>query len=208
MGPPGSAGEGTSLGEQLPPKPDSRALATFLTRRAADPQRFPDLSLSVVKLLGRGEYVLTRSHEEEAGHFGLSVRDYVHSTAPNRRFPDLITHRLLKAALATNRSLYSDEELEQLALHCTKQEDAADKVERQMRQSVAALLLSSQVGERFEAIVTGAASKGTWVRILDPPAEGRLIQGAKGLDVGDRLRVRLASTDVERGFIDFERSRR
>lgn len=195
------------LGEQLPPEPDSRALANFLTqRRKADPLRFPDLSLSVVKLLGRGEYVLTRSHEEEAGHFGLSVRDYVHSTAPNRRFPDLITHRLLKAAMAAGQSPYSGEELEQLALHCTKQEDAADKVERQMRKSAAALLLSSHVGQRFDAIVTGAASKGTWVRIFDPPAEGRLIQGTKGLDVGDRLRVKLAGTDVERGFIDFERS--
>lgn len=197
------------LGEQLPAEPDPKALATFLARRReADPLRFPDLSLSVVKMLGRGEYVLTRSHEEEAGHFGLSVRDYVHSTAPNRRFPDLITHRLLKAAMAANQSPYSGDELEQLALHCTKQEDAADKVERQMRKSAAALLLSSQVGQRFEAIVTGAASKGTWVRIFDPPAEGRLIQGAKGLDVGDRVRVRLASTDVQRGFIDFERSRR
>lgn len=195
------------LGEQLPPEPDSRALANFLTqRRKADPLRFPDLSLSVVKLLGRGEYVLTRSHAEEAGHFGLSVRDYVHSTAPNRRFPDLIAHRLLKAAMATSQSPYSADELEQLALHCTKQEDAADKVERQMRKSAAALLLSSQIGQRFEAIVTGAASKGTWVRISDPPAEGRLIQGTKGLDVGDRLRVRLARTDVKRGFIDFERS--
>lgn len=197
------------LGEQLPPEPDSKALATFLARRReADPLRFPDLSLSVVKLLGPGEYVLTRSHEEEAGHFGLSVRDYVHSTAPNRRFPDLITHRLLKAAIADNETPYSGDELEQLALHCTKQEDAADKVERRMRKSAAALLLSFQIGQRFEAIVTGAASKGTWVRTFDPPAEGRLIQGAKGLDVGDRLRVKLASTDVERGFIDFERSRR
>lgn len=193
-------------GEQLPPDPSPKALATFLARRRkADPLRFPDLSLSVVKLLGRGEYVLTRSHEEEAGHFGLSVRDYVHSTAPNRRFPDLITHRLLKAAIGDGPAPYSGDELEKLALHCTKQEDAADKVERQMRKSAAALLLSSQVGQRFEAIVTGAASKGTWVRIFDPPAEGRLVQGAAGLDVGDRLRVRLAGTDVQRGFIDFER---
>lgn len=195
------------LGDTLPSDPDPKGLAGFLARRRqADPLGFPDLSLSVVKLLGRGEYVLTRSHEEEAGHFGLAVSDYVHSTAPNRRYPDLITHRLLKAAMAGKRSPYSDEELEELARHCTKQENAADKVERQMRKSAGALLLSNQIGRRFEAIVTGAAAKGTWVRILDPPAEGRLVRGAAGLDVGDRLRVRLAGTNVPRGFIDFERT--
>jgi exoribonuclease-2 len=194
------------LGDRLPPEPDSRALSEFLLRRRqADPLRFPDLSLTVVKLLGRGEYVLIRSHEDEAGHFGLAVKDYVHSTAPNRRYPDLITHRLAKAALRGSRSPYSYEELEELAGHCTLQEDAAEKVERQMRKSAAALLLSSRIGDHFEGIVTGASAKGTWVRIFDPPAEGRLVRGAPGVDVGDRLRVRLVHTDVERGFIDFER---
>jgi exoribonuclease II len=194
------------LGDALPVVPESRALADFLARRRqADPLRFPDLSLAVVKLLGRGEYMLTRSHEEEAGHFGLAVKDYVHSTAPNRRFPDLITDRLLKAGLSGSTPAYSVTELEDLALQCTRQEDAADKVERQMRKSASGLLLSSRIGQRFEAIVTGAAAKGTWVRILAPPAEGRLMQGAKGLDVGDRLWVRLSRTDVEQGFIDFER---
>lgn len=195
------------LRDSLPSDPDPKALAEFLTRRRQeDPVRFPDLSLSVVKLLGRGEYVLTRSHEEEAGHFGLAVSDYVHSTAPNRRYPDLITHRLVKAAMAGKPSPYSGEELEELARHCTKQENAADKVERRMRKSAAALLLSSRIGQRFQGIVTGAAAKGTWVRIFDPPTEGRLVRGAAGLDVGDRLRVRLAGTNVERGFIDFERT--
>jgi len=194
------------LGDRLPAEPDSKALAEFLLRRRrADPLRFPDLSLTVVKLLGRGEYVLTRTPEQEAGHFGLAVKDYVHSTAPNRRYPDLITHRLVKAALDGRRSPYSGEELEELASHCTTQEDAAEKVERQMRKSAAALLLSSRIGDHFEGIVTGASPKGTWVRIFNPPTEGRLVRGAQGLDVGDRLAVRLVRTDVERGFIDFER---
>jgi exoribonuclease-2 len=194
------------LGDQLPPEPDSKALSDFLSRRRrADPLRFPDLSLTVVKLLGRGEYVLIRSHEDESGHFGLAVKDYVHSTAPNRRYPDLITHRLAKAALVGSRSPYSTEELGDLANHCTTQEDAAEKVERQMRKSAAAQLLSSRIGDYFEGIVTGASPKGTWVRVFDPPAEGRLVRGAPGVDVGDRVRVRLAHTDVERGFIDFER---
>jgi len=176
-----------------------------LRRRRADPLRFPDLSLAVVKLLGRGEYVLIRTHEEESGHFGLAVKDYVHSTAPNRRYPDLITHRLAKAALNGSRSPYSNEELEDLAGHCTAQEDAAEKVERQMRKSAAAQLLSSRIGDHFEGIVTGASPKGTWVRIFSPPAEGRLVHGTEGTDVGDRIRVRLVRTEVERGFIDFER---
>jgi exoribonuclease-2 len=194
------------LGDRLPPEPESKALADFLSRRRrADPLRFPDLSLTVVKLLGRGEYVLIRSHEDEAGHFGLAVKDYVHSTAPNRRYPDLITHRLVKAALDGERSPYSDEALGELASHCTMQENAAEKVERQMRKSAAALLLSLRIGDHFDGIVTGASPKGTWVRIFDPPAEGRLVRGAHGADVGDSLRVRLVHTDVERGFIDFER---
>ena len=193
------------LGDYLPPVPTPKALADFLLRRRqADPLRFPDLSLAVVKLLGRGEYALTRSQEDDAGHFGLAVRDYVHSTAPNRRYTDLITQRLLKSASSGGRTPYSIQELEALAEHCTRQEDAADKVERQMRKSAAALLLSSKVGQHFDAIVTGAAAKGTWVRIFDPPAEGRLVRGTAGLDVGDRLSVRLAGTDVRQGFIDFE----
>jgi len=194
------------LGDRLPMEPDSKALSEFLLRRRqADPLRFPDLSLAVVKLLGRGEYVLIRTHDDEAGHFGLAVKDYVHSTAPNRRYPDLITHRLAKAALTGTRSPYSNMELEDLATHCTAQEDAAEKVERQMRKSAAALLLSTRIGDHFEGIVTGASPKGTWVRIFDPPAEGRLVRGTSDLDVGDRVRVRLAHTDVEQGFIDFER---
>ena len=190
-------------GDRLPNEPDPKALSDFLTRRRqADPLRFPDLSLSVVKLLGRGEYILTRAGDEE-GHFGLAVTDYVHSTAPNRRYPDLITQRLLKAAIAGKSSPYTAGELESLATHCTKQEDAAEKVERQMRKSAAALLLSSRIGDRFDAIVTGASEKGTWVRTFDPPAEGKVVRGFDGMDVGERVAVRLKNTDVARGFIDF-----
>jgi exoribonuclease-2 len=193
-------------GDRLPSEPDPKALSDFLSRRRqADPLRFPDLSLSVVKLLGRGEYVLSRSGEDE-GHFGLAVTDYVHSTAPNRRYPDLITQRLLKAAIAAKPSPYSTEQLEALATHCTKQEDAAEKVERQMRKSAAALLLSSRIGDRFDGIVTGASEKGTWVRTFDPPAEGRVVRGFDGMDVGERVTVRLTQTDVARGFIDFVRA--
>ncbi len=192
-------------GDRLPPDPDPRALSEFLTRRrAADPLRFPDLSLSVVKLLGPGEYAVQRPGAEAEGHFGLAVRDYAHSTAPNRRYPDVITQRLVKAAQADRPDPYSLADLEALAAHCTHQEDAANKVERQVRKSAAALVLSSRVGERFDAIVTGASEKGTWVRAIDPPVEGRVIRGEKGREVGQRLSVRLVSTDVERGYIDFE----
>ena len=196
------------LGERLPPEPSAAVLESFLTRRReADPARFPDLSLSVVKLLGRGEYVLERPRERAQGHFGLAVKDYTHSTAPNRRFADLVTHRLVKAALAGRPPPYSDAELAALAQHCTAQEDSAAKVERQVRKSAAALLLAPRVGERFDAIVTGASPKGTWVRVLRPAVEGKVVRGFEGLDVGDRLRVELVHTDVQRGFIDFERSR-
>lgn len=192
-------------GEVLPPEPDSKALETFLAkRRKADPLRFPDLSLVIVKLMGRGEYVLEVPGSEPVGHFGLAVTDYTHSTAPNRRFPDLITARLLKAALAKKPAPYSNAELDTLALHCTRQEDAAQKVERQLRKSEAALLLESRVGESFDAIVTGNAADGVWVRLLNPPAEGKLTHGMGALQVGDKLRVKLVSTNVERGFIDFE----
>jgi VacB/RNase II family 3'-5' exoribonuclease len=194
-------------GGHLPAEPDARALEAFLIqRRAADPERFPDLSLSVVKLMGRGEYVLEMPGKGDSEHFGLAVHDYTHSTAPNRRFPDLITQRLLKAVLASQPTPYSTSELAGLARHCTLQEDAAQKVERQVRKSAAALLLERRVGEVFDAIVTGASSKGTWARLIHPPVEGRVVRGEERLDVGDHVRVKLISTDVERGFIDFARA--
>ncbi len=194
-------------GETLPATPDPRALAAFLAkRRAADPLRFPDLSLAVIKLLGAGEYVVERPGQAAPGHFGLAVRDYTHATAPNRRFPDLITQRLLKAALAPGPPPYGEDELAELGQHCTTQEDAANKVERQVGKSAAAMLLAGKVGQRFDAVVTGAADKGTWVRVFRPPVEGRLMAGFEGLDVGHRVQVELVSTDVERGFIDFKRT--
>ena len=195
-------------GEKLPAAPDGKALSAFLAkRRAADPLRFPDLSLVIVKLMGPGEYVVERPGQEDAGHFGLAVKDYTHSTAPNRRYPDLITQRLLKAALAGSPSPYDAAALDLLARHCTEKEDDANKVERRLRKSAAALLLSSRVGSRFDAVVSGASEKGTWVRLLSPPVEGRVVRGFDGLDVGDRVAVTLLSTDVEKGFIDFARAR-
>jgi len=197
-------GVAKEYGEVLPPEPDSRALEAFLIkRRKADPERFPDLSLIIVKLMGRGEYVLESPGGPPIGHFGLAVNDYTHSTAPNRRFPDLITSRLVKAALADQPSPYSSSELGALAEHCTRQEDAAQKVERQMRKSEAALLLESRIGQRFDAIVTGMAADGVWVRLFNPPAEGKLVGNALSLKVGDKARVQLVSANVERGFIDF-----
>lgn len=193
-------------GERLPSEPSAPALEEFLRkRRQADPARFPDLSLSVIKLLGRGEYVLELPGRRAEGHFGLAVKDYTHSTAPNRRFPDLIEQRLLKAAVAGRSVPYSNEELGEMAQHCTEQEDNAAKVERQVRKSAAALLLESRIGERFDAIVTGASAKGTWVRIGQPAAEGKVVHKYEGLDVGDRVRVELVHTDVERGYVDFAR---
>ncbi len=193
-------------GTTLPTEPDSKALEQFLvSAKAADPLRFPDLSLSVVKLMGAGEYVVELPGDSVAGHFGLAVRDYTHSTAPNRRFPDLITQRLLKAAMAGHSQPYENDELESLAKHCTEEEDAATKVERQVTKSAAAMLLESRIGEQFDAIVTGASDKGTWVRLLHPPVEGRLKSGFEGIDVGHELRVQLVRTDVERGYIDFKR---
>jgi exoribonuclease-2 len=197
----------TTLGERLPAEPSAGALEEFLTKRQrADAVRFPDLALSVVKLLGSGEYAVQRPGQRSNGHFGLAVRDYTHSTAPNRRFPDLITQRLLKAAIAGRPPAYGDGELDALARHCTEQEDNAAKVERQVRKSAAALLLASRIGERFDALVTGASEKGTWVRILRPSVEGRLVRGVEGLDVGEHVQVELVHTDVERGFIDFARA--
>ena len=196
------------LGERLPPEPDPKALEEFLRRRRkADPLRFPDLSLSIVKAMGAGEYVLEKAGEDTGGHFGLAVQDYAHSTAPNRRYPDLITHRIVKAALAEQPMPYSDGELSQLAGHCTDQEDAANKVERQVRKSAAAMLLEPRVGERFDGIVTGASSKGTWARVFNPPVEGKIVHGEEGLDIGDRVRVKLIKVDPERGHIDFVRTR-
>ena len=194
------------LGERLPANPDPRALNAFLIkRRAADPLRVPDLSLTVIKLMGRGEYVASFPGQPVTGHFGLAVSEYTHSTAPNRRYPDLITQRLLKAALAGLEAPYSRGQLDQLATDCTLKEDGAQKVERLMRKAAAACLLSDRLGEEFDSIVTGVSPKGTWVRIFDPPVEGRVEQGAAGLDVGDAVRVKLIHTDPERGFIDFAR---
>ncbi len=194
-------------GFRLPLQPDSKALEAFLMKaKTEDPVRFPDLSLSIIKLLGAGEYFAEFPGETSPGHFGLAVRDYAHSTAPNRRYPDLITHRLLKAAMENGPLPYGYDELEELAKHCTEEEDAARKVERQVGKSAAALLLESRIGEQFEAIVTGAAPKGTWVRLFQPPIEGKLVQGFEGLDIGHRVRVELISTDVDRGFIDFKKS--
>jgi len=191
---------------QLPANPDSAALDQFLRKaKAADPVGFPDLSLTVIKLLGSGEYVVRYPGKENPGHFGLALRDYTHSTAPNRRYPDLVTQRLLKAAIAASASPYKPEELDALAVQCTVMEDNAKKVERQVEKSAAALLLQSRVGQRFDSIVTGVSDKGTWVRIFHPPVEGKLVDGAGGLDVGDRVSVKLVSTDAYRGFIDFRR---
>jgi exoribonuclease-2 len=191
---------------RLPASPDSKALEEFLVKqKAADPIRFPDLSLTVIKLLGAGEYVAELPGEDVPGHFGLAVKDYSHSTAPNRRYPDLLTQRLLKAALEKKPVPYSKDELDILADHCTKAEDAAKKVERQVGKSAVALLLESKIGEQFNSIVTGASEKGTWVRLLTLPVEGKLVQGSGVMDVGDRLRVKLTSVDVQQGFIDFKK---
>lgn len=196
-----------SFGENLPEEPDSRALAAFLSRRRADdPEHFPDLSLSIIKLLGAGEYTVERPGTEGEGHFGLAVHDYTHSTAPNRRYADLITQRLLKAVIARSPTPYTEAELRSIAERCTEREDAARKVERLMRKAAAAMLLSERTGETFDAIVTGVSDKGTFVRLIAPPAEGRVVRGEHGMDVGDHVRVRLVSTDPERGFIDFARA--
>ncbi|MHB8623508.1 MAG: RNB domain-containing ribonuclease [Sulfuricaulis sp.] len=190
----------------LPQEPDSKALDKFLmSAKAIDDLRFPDLSLSVIKLLGAGEYVVELPGDSAAGHFGLAIKDYTHSTAPNRRYPDLIMQRLLKAAMAGSPVFYANDELVALAKHCTEKEDAAKKVERQVGKSAAAMLLESRIGEQFDAIVTGASDKGTWVRLFHPPIEGRLEKGYEGMDVGRRLRVQLMHTDAMRGFIDFKK---
>lgn len=191
-------------GERLPALPDAGALDAFLVRRReADPALFPDLSLAVVKLLGAGQYALDIPGKPGAGHFALAVQEYTHSTAPNRRFPDLVTQRILKAAVAGRPTPYSNDELARLAEHCTLQQKNAEKVERQVAKSAAALILSSRIGATFRAIVTGASDRGVWARITNPTTEGRIVRGENGLDVGDRVTVKLLRADVERGFIDF-----
>jgi VacB/RNase II family 3'-5' exoribonuclease len=194
-------------GSRLPGQPDGKALEQFLVSALkADPAGFPDLSLLVIKLLGRGEYVMEFPGGSVAGHFGLAVTDYAHSTAPNRRFPDLLIQRLLKAAMAGASSPYKNDELTALAQHCTDQEDAAKKVERQLVKSAGAMLLAARVGEKFDAVVTGVSKGATWVRIDRPPVEGKLVRGGDGLKVGDRLTVQLEFADVWRGYIDFSRA--
>jgi len=191
-------------GFRLPDNPDPGTLDDFLLKeKAADPLRFPDLSLAVIKLLGAGEYIAERPGDTAPGHFGLAVKDYAHSTAPNRRYTDLVTQRLLKAAMAGLAAPYSYDELDVLARHFTAEEDAANKVERQVGKSAAALLLESKIGEQFDAIVTGASDKGTWARLLAIPVEGRVVRGFEGIDVGDRIHVQLIAVDVGRGYIDF-----
>lgn len=193
-------------GETLPPAPDPAALNVFLQKRkAADAVHYPDLSLAVIKLMGPGEYVLSHSGDPDQGHFGLAAPDYTHSTAPNRRFADLVTQRLVKALLNKQLAPYSDEELEAIARNCTLKEDASRKVERVMQKRIAAVALHSRIGQTFHAVVTGVTPKGVFVRVIDLPAEGRLVRGETGVDVGDQLDVKLVNTDPERGFIDFAR---
>ncbi len=196
-----------SKGEKLPAEPDSKALNDLLLRRkAADPDHFADLSLTVIKLIGPGEYVLERAGETAAGHFGLAVQDYTHSTAPNRRFADVVTQRLLKAKLAGQRNPYSDDEITSVAANCTEKEDAAKKVEREMSKRLAAVAMQKRIGEVFDAVVTGATDHGTFVRVLQPHIEGLLAQGDHGLDVGDKIKAKLIRTDVQKGYIDFARA--
>ena len=190
----------------MPTTPNSRSLADFLARRkAADPLHFPDLSLSIVKLIGRGEYTVQTSAAPSDGHFGLAVHDYTHSTAPNRRYADLVMQRLVKAALGEAQAPYTEKELKEIAAHCTEREDAARKVERKMRKVAAALLFEHRVGEEFDAIVTGVTPRGTFARLIKFPVDGRVMRGEHGLRVGDKVRVKLLSTDPLRGFIDFAR---
>jgi exoribonuclease-2 len=194
-------------GDKLPAQPDSKALNDFLLRgKAADPDHFADLSLAVIKLIGPGEYVLERAGDVAPGHFGLAVQDYTHSTAPNRRFADVVTQRLIKAMLAGQKNPYSDDELTAVAANCTQKEDAARKVEREMSKRLAAVAMQHRIGEVFDAIVTGVTAHGTFVRVLQPHIEGLLAQGQQGVDVGDKLRAKLIRADVQKGFIDFARA--
>jgi exoribonuclease R len=196
-----------SKGEKLPAQPDSKALNDLLLRRkAADPDHFADLSLTVIKLIGPGEYVLERAGETAPGHFGLAVQDYTHSTAPNRRFADVVTQRLLKSMLAGQSNPYSVDELTAIASNCTVKEDSARKVEREMSKRLAAVAMQNRIGEVFDAIVTGVTDRGTFVRALQPHIDGLLAQGAHGLDVGDKIRAKLIRTDPRQGYIDFARA--
>jgi exoribonuclease-2 len=191
--------------ETLPATPDSLALAHFLARRRqADPDRFPDLSISIVKLMGPGIYALDLPGKDPGGHFGLATHDYTHATAPNRRYADLVTQRLVKATLANASAPYTDDELAAVAKQCTEREDAENKVERTVRKIVAAVLLRDRIGETFDAIVTGANNKGTFVRTIHPPAEGMVVRDHQGFDVGDKVRVKLVGADPQKAFIDFE----
>ncbi|MGA8030743.1 MAG: RNB domain-containing ribonuclease [Bryobacteraceae bacterium] len=193
-------------GETLPPEPDAAALSAFLERRqAADPLHFPDLSLAVIKLMGPGEYVISKPGAEDQGHFGLAAHDYTHSTAPNRRFADLVTQRLIKSVLGNEPPPYSDEALTSIAQNCTLKEDAARKVERAMNKRVAAVALHNRVGDSFNGVVTGVTPKGVFVRVFNPPVEGRLMRGEQGVDIGDKVTVTLLATDPVRGYIDFGR---
>jgi exoribonuclease-2 len=192
------------LGTTLPAAPDSKALNDFLlAQKQKDPDHFPDLSLAVIKLMGPGEYVLVKPNEPSPGHFGLAVQDYTHSTAPNRRFPDIVTQRLMKALLAKAPAPYSENDLNAIAQRCTLMEDGARKVERDMQKRIAAVVLHPRIGQSFPAIVTGVNQYGTFVRTLNPHVDGMLVRGGKGLDVGDKVTVKLISTDPQRGFIDF-----
>ena len=195
-----------TYGTILPAEPDSRSLSAFLgARRAADPLRFPDLSLTIVKLLGPGEYVVDQpGPADDQGHFGLAAHDYTHATAPNRRYADLVTQRLVKAVLAKQPAPYSDDELAVIAKRCTDQENASNRVERLTRKTAAALLLANRIGTVFDAIVTGVNKDGTYVRLMSPPVEGRVVRGQQGMDVGERVRVKLVHTDAEKGHVDFE----
>jgi exoribonuclease-2 len=192
------------MGTTLPAAPDSKALNDFLLlRKRTDPDHFPDLSLAVVKLMGPGEYVLVKPNEVSPGHFGLAVQDYTHSTAPNRRFPDVVTQRILKALIGKQAQPYTADQLSEIAARCTLMEDGARKVEREMQKRIAAVVLHPHIGQTYSAIVTGVNNYGIFVRTLDPHVEGKLVEGGKGLDVGDKLQVKLVSTNPERGFIDF-----
>jgi exoribonuclease-2 len=192
------------LGTTLPAEPNSKALNDFLlAQKKKDPDHFPDLSLTMIKLMGPGEYVLVKPNEPSPGHFGLAVQDYTHSTAPNRRFPDIVTQRLMKALIAKSAQPYSADDLNAIAVHCTLMEDNARKVERDMQKRIAAVVLKPRIGQSFPAIVTGVNKYGTFVRTLDPHVDGMVVQGGKGLDVGDKVTAKLISTDPQRGFIDF-----
>ncbi len=195
-----------AAGEKLSPKPDPKELRQFLLKQQKEaPLQFPDLSLAIIKLLGRGEYVLGLPGQPSLGHFDLAEQEYCHATAPNRRFPDLMMQRLLKSALFGTKSVYSNQELGSLADHCTLKETDAEKVERRLIKCAAAIVLENEIGKTFEAMITGAAPKGTWVRLLEPHIEGKLVKGFEGVDVGDFLKVRLISVDLFKGYIDFEK---